>query len=202
MSIFYQHHHHQSSPDGRARTTDANAELLRAQRAAQRDQRAVSLAGESVVDPRRARALPPKSGSSSAGRQQQQQAMRSAAEANYDDAPRSSNMLRLALMRNAAALRAADDAAWRAAGPRFEAVRAPHRPQGPRPHLYGSLHEDPLPLLGPRSAVQQAYMERLRAEEATLGGAALVPAPMAEHIEALVGSVRGAPLPTVWRAAR
>jgi hypothetical protein len=200
MSVF--HHHSLPQAGGTARTTDANAELSRAQRAAQRDQRAVFLATESVVDPRRARALPPPRSSGAAG----QQAMRSAAaayDADDDDAPRSSNLMRLALMRNAEALRAAEDAAWRApsGGPRFQAIRAPHRPQGPRPHLYGSLHEDPLPLLGPRSAVLQAYMERLRAEEATLGGAALVPAPMAEHIEALVGSARGAP-PPVWRAAR
>lgn len=102
----------------------------------------------------------------------------------------SNNLHRLYLTRNAARLLEIErrNAEAEVQGPKFIAGEAPHRPQGPHPHMYQSLHEDPLPLLGPRSGVQMAYLERLRAIDATAGPSALLPASMEKHVEALVAS--------------
>lgn len=104
----------------------------------------------------------------------------------------SNNLDRLFLQGHAAQLvaaeREADLAAMRATA--YPASAAPaNRPQGPRPHMYGSLAEDPLPQLTAGcgdTRPTQAYLERLRAIEATAGPAALLPPPMAQHVSDLV----------------
>lgn len=105
----------------------------------------------------------------------------------------SNNQHRLYLMRNATRLLEIErrNAEAEVQGPKFIVGEAPHRPQGPHPHMYQSLHEDPLPLLGPRSGVQMAYLERLRAIDATAGPSALLPASMEKHVEALVAGAVG-----------
>lgn len=114
----------------------------------------------------------------------------------------SNNQHRLFLMRHAARLLAIErrnaDATVKAPT-RFVAAMAPQRPQGPHPHIYQSLHEDPLPLLGPRSAVQMAYLERMRAVEATAGPGALLPADLDQRVQRLVagaGAPAAASIPT------
>ena len=108
----------------------------------------------------------------------------------------SNNLDRKSLQSHAAQLvameREADLAAMRATA--YPASAAPAaRPQGPRPHMYASLAEDPLPQLSAgcgNTGPTLAHLERLRAIEATAGPAALLPPTMAQHVSELVDRER------------